>query len=162
YFEEAVRLDPRYAEAYAALADACVGRARAGAPPDQFFPRAGAAAQKALELNAASFEGQNALANVRFWWGLNWNEAQQDFRVALANNPSYAEAHHDYAWFLIAMGRTEQGLTSMRRAIELDPFSTRINMDAGWLLLEAHRFDDAIRQARRALELSPGLPEAEA
>ncbi len=162
FFEQAVRLDPRYAEAFAALADACVSRARAGAPPDQFLPRAATAAQKALELNAASFEAQNALANVRFWWDWNWNEAEQHFRIALANNSSYADAHHDYAWFLIAMGRTEQGLRSMRRAIELDPFSTRINMDAGWLLLEAHRFDEAMRQARRALELSPGLAEAEA
>jgi tetratricopeptide (TPR) repeat protein len=60
------------------------------------------------------------------------------------------------------MGRTEQGLSSLRRAITLDPLSARVNIDAGWLLLQAHRFDDAIRQARRALELEPGLEEAKA
>src|SRR5262249_59842581 len=129
-FGEGVRLDPRYADACSALADACVSRARSGGSPAEFFPRAAAAAQKALELNSASPEAHNALANTRFWFDWNWNDAEQHFRVALANNPSYAEAHHDYAWFLIAMGRTEQGLTSLRRAIDLDPFSVRINMDA--------------------------------
>ena len=162
YFEQAVRLDPKYADAYSALAEACIGRARSGSPPEEFFPRATAAAQKALELNSTSPEAHNALANARFWFDWNWTDAEQHFRIALANNPSYAEAHHDYAWFLVAMGRTEAALSSLRRAIELDPFSTRINMDAGWLLLQAHRFDDAIKQARRALELSPGLREAEA
>jgi TolB-like protein/DNA-binding winged helix-turn-helix (wHTH) protein/Tfp pilus assembly protein PilF len=162
FLEKAVQLDPRYADAYSALASAGVYRARSGGSPEEFFPKAAAAAKKALELNLSSFEAHNALANVRFWFDWNWGDAEQHFRVALANNPSYAEAHHDYAWFLVAMGRTEEGLTSLRRAIELDPFSARVNMDAGWLLLQAHRFEDAIKQARRALELSPGLPEAQA
>ena len=60
------------------------------------------------------------------------------------------------------MGRTEEGLTSLRRAIALDPLSARVNIDAGWLYLQAHRFDDAIRQARRARELEPNLAEANA
>ena len=162
FFEEAVKLDPRYTDAYAALADACVSMARAGGPPEKFFPRAAAAAEKALELNLSSPEAHNALANVRFWFDWNWADAEQHFRVALGTNPSFADAHHDYAWFLVAMGRTEEGLNSLRRAIELDPFSVRINMDAGWLLLQAHHFEDAIKQARRALELSPGLKEAQA
>ena len=162
FFEEAVRLDPRYSEAYAALAQACVAMARTGAPPDKLFPRAAAAADKALELNFSSAEAHTALANVRFWFDWNWVDAERHFRMALGTNPSFADAHHDYAWFLVAMGRTEEGLTSLRRAIDLDPFSVHINMDAGWLLLQAHRFEDAIKQARRALELSPGLREAQA
>jgi tetratricopeptide (TPR) repeat protein len=71
-------------------------------------------------------------------------------------------AHHDYAFFLVAMGRTKQGLTSLRRAIALDPLSARVDIDAGWLYLQAHRLDDAIQQARRARELEPGLAEANA
>jgi len=99
---------------------------------------------------------------VRFWFDWNWPEAERHFRIALGTNPSYAEAHHDYAWFLVAMGRTVEGLTSLRRAVELGPYSVRINMDAGWLMLEAHRFNDAVKQALRALELPPGLKEAQA
>ena len=62
----------------------------------------------------------------------------------------------------MALGRTEEGLTSLQRAIALDPLSARINIDSGWLLLQAHRFEEAIRQARRALDLEPGLAEAQA
>jgi len=80
----------------------------------------------------------------------------------MAINLSLPVAHHDYAFFLVAMGRTEQGLTSLRRAIALDPLSARVNIDAGWLYLQAHHFDDAIQQARRARELEPGLAEANA
>jgi tetratricopeptide (TPR) repeat protein len=60
------------------------------------------------------------------------------------------------------MGRRESALTTLRRAMALDPLSVRVNMDAGWLLLQAHHFDEAIAQAKRAQELQPGLREADA
>jgi Tfp pilus assembly protein PilF len=119
-------------------------------------------AEKALAINHSSAEAHNALANAFFWYEWNWPAAEEHFKRAIAINSSFSPAYHDYAFFLIAMGRTEQGLSSLRRAIALDPLSARVNIDAGWLLLQAHRFDEAIRQARRALELEPGLAEANA
>lgn len=159
-FESAVQLDAKYAEAYAALADSCVSLARSGDPPKVMFPRAAEAASKALELDETSAEAHNALGNVRFWHDWNWAAAEQQFARALTINPSYAAAHHDYAWYLVAMGRTEQSLISLRRAIALDPLSVRVNIDAGWLLQQAHRFQEAVVQARHAQELDPGLEEA--
>jgi tetratricopeptide (TPR) repeat protein len=162
YFEESARLDPRFDQAYSAAAEAYIAMGRSGnAPPDTFM-RARASAEKALSLNETNAEAHNALANALFWHDWNWPQAEQHFARAIALNPSLAVAHHDYAFFLVAMGRTEQGLTSLRRAIASDPLSARVNIDAGWLLLQAHRFDDAIRQARRAQELEPGLAEANA
>ncbi len=160
--EEAARLDPAFAEAHAAVAEASVSLARAGGPSQQLYGRARAAATRAIELHAASDEGHNALANVLFWKDWNWAEAERHFRRAVEINPSFAAAHHDYAWLLLATGRTEPGLDALRRAIAFDPLSARINIDAGWLLLQAHRFDQAARQARRALELEPGMAEATA
>ena len=162
YFQEAAKLDAKFAEPSVALAESYVSLGRTGSPPQSVFPLARTAAEHALELNERNAEAHNALANVFFWYEWNWPEAERHFARAIAINPSYSVAHHDYAFYLIAMGKPEQGLESLRRAIALDPLSTRVNMDAGWVLLHAHRFDDAIRQAKRALELEPGLPEANA
>jgi TolB-like protein/Tfp pilus assembly protein PilF len=159
-FEKAVSLDPRYADAWAALSGVCVAMARAGFPPRDVFPRAAEAAERALELNSASAEAQNALANVRFWFEWNAREADQTFRVALRSNPSFAPAHRDYAEFLAASGHGDEALQAMARALQLDPLSAGMNLDSAWLLLEAHRFDEAAAQARRTLDLSPGLKPA--
>jgi TolB-like protein/DNA-binding winged helix-turn-helix (wHTH) protein len=162
YFEQAAKLDPQFDLAYSAAAESYVMLGRSGSPSQEVFPQARAAAEKALAINEANAAAHNALANAFFWSEWNWKEAERHFTRAIALNPSYSQAHYDYAFFLVAMGRPEQGLTSLRRAIVSDPLSTHINMDAGWLYLQAHRFDDAIRQAKRALELEPGLTEATA
>ena len=137
--------------------------ARSGArPADDAFKQARTAAEKAVALSEADAEAHNALANSLFWREWQWSEAERHFQRAIAINPSFSLAHHDYAWFLVAVGRTEDGLAALRRAIALDPLSARINIDAGWLLLQAHRFADAAVQARRTLNLEPGLAEAQA
>lgn len=158
--EDAVRVDRRFVDAYSALADSCVSLARSGEPPQPMFTRAADAAGKALQLDEASAEAHDALANVQFWHDWNWPGAEQHFKRALTINASYAVAHHDYAWFLVAMGRTEQALISLRRSIALDPLSPRINIDAGWLLQYAHRYEEAVNQAKRARDLDPALEEA--
>ncbi len=162
YFEDSARLDPRFDQAYSAEAETYVSMGRSGATQPDTWTRARAAAEKALSINEANAESHNALANVFFWREWNWPLAEQHFVRSIAINPSFPEAHHDYAFFLVAMGRTEQGIASLKRAIALDPLSARVNIDAGWLYLQAHHFDDAIRQARRAQELEPGLAEANA
>jgi TolB-like protein/DNA-binding winged helix-turn-helix (wHTH) protein len=162
YLADATQLDPAFADAFAALASALVARGRSGALPAETFPRAKTAALAAIALNETNAEAHNALANELFWYDWNRSEAERHFQRAIAINPSFAAAHHDYAFLLVASGRTEEGVASLRRAIALDPLSAQVNIDAGWLLLQAHRFDEAIRQARRALELEPGMPEAQA
>jgi TolB-like protein/DNA-binding winged helix-turn-helix (wHTH) protein len=161
-FEESAKLDPRYDPALAALADTYIHLGRSGSPVKEMFPRARAAAEKALAINETNAEAHNALANVFFWYEWNWPLAEQHFKRALVINPSLPEAHHDYAFFQVAMGRTEQGLISLRRSLALDPLSARITIDSGWLLLQAHHYEEAIQSARRALELEPGLAEANA
>jgi len=162
FFEQATRRDESFSEAYAALAETFFALAQSARGGPDSFSRAKAAAESALRSDDSNAEAQNAIANVLFWHEWNWPEAERHFSRAIDINPSFALAQHDYAFFLVAMGRTEAALSSWRRAIAIDPLSTRVNIDGGWLLLQAHRFDDAIRQAQRALELSPGLEEANA
>ncbi len=162
FFEQASRLDPKFDQAYSGVAETFISLARAGSPQQDMFPRARAAAEKALAVRETNAEAHNAIANALFWYEWNWPQAETHFKRAIAINSSFSAAYHDYGFFLVAMGRTEQGLASLRRAIAMDPLSTRVNIDAGWLLLQAHRFDEAISQARRAQELEPGLAEAQA
>jgi tetratricopeptide (TPR) repeat protein len=162
WYQRAGDSDPSFAEPWAAMAETYIGLAMSGrVPGSDTYPKARAAAEHALRV-AESAEAHTAMADVSFWYDWNWNQARSHFERAIALNPSLARAHHDYAFYLVAMGRTEAGLASLRRAIAIDPLSPHVNLDAGWLLLQAHHFDEAIRQAKRALELEPGLTEANA
>ena len=147
---------PRFEEAGCpaarlALADTWIRLARAGRRED--WDRARAALTPAADL---------ARANLAFWRDWDWKTAEASYQAALRRHPGDPDAHHDYAWLLVARGRRAEGLASLQRAIALDPLSARVNIDAGWLYLQAGRFREAAAQARRALELDPSMNEARA
>jgi len=160
YFEEAVRLDPRFADAWAAVAEMYLVFTRTGRPTPDNFARVREAAGRALETESRHADAQNALANVLFWHDWKWREAEQSFQRALEWNPSLAIAHHDIAWLLLSRGRPNEAINALDRALALDPLSPRINIDAGWMNFYAGRFKQAAEQARRTLELEPGMTEA--
>ena len=163
FFEQSAQRDLAYADPWAGMAESYLTLAMSGAPdPIESLEKARAAAEHALRLNETAFEAHNALGAVLFWRDWNAPEALRHFTRAVALNPSYAKAHHDYAFLLVETGHAEAGVAELRRAIAIDPLSPRVNVDAGWLLLQAHRYDQAIEQARRALVLDPQLREAEA
>ncbi len=162
-FEESGKLDAAFADPLAEEAHIHVGLTMAGIyKPEDGFPKARGYAERALKIDEESAEAHDALASVLFWRDWNWSEARRHFERAIAINPSYAQAYHDYAFYQVATGHAEAGVASLRRAIAIDPLSPRVNVDAGWVLLQAHHFDQAIAQAKRALELEPGMGEAKA
>lgn len=161
FFQTAALSAPEFAAAHAALAETYVSMARSGGGPEA-FDKAKPAAEAALRLDPMNAEAHNALGNALFWHEWSWAAAEREFQAAIDANPSFAPAYHDHAFFLVAMGRREAGLSALRRAMALDPLSVRVTIDAGWLLLQAHSFEEAITQARRALELEPGLRAANA
>jgi DNA-binding winged helix-turn-helix (wHTH) protein/TolB-like protein/thioredoxin-like negative regulator of GroEL len=147
---------PRFEEAGCpaarlALADTWIRLARAGR--SEGWDRARAALTPAADL---------ARGNIAFWRDWDWKTAEASYQAALRRRPGDPDAHHDYAWLLVARGRRAEGLASLQRAIALDPLSARVNIDAGWLYLQAGRFHEAAAQARRALELDPSMNEARA
>jgi DNA-binding winged helix-turn-helix (wHTH) protein/TolB-like protein len=155
--------EAREAEPWAAMAAEQVGLGFSGrAPIAEALEKARDAARHALRIDEGNAEAHNALAMVLFWRDWKWRDAGREFARALEINPSFAQARHDYAFYLIAIGHAEAGVVSLRESIALDPLSARINVDAGWVLLQAHHFEEAIERARRALELQPGMKEAEA
>ncbi|HVG21545.1 MAG TPA: tetratricopeptide repeat protein, partial [Blastocatellia bacterium] len=153
---QAIGSDPNYALAYAGLADSynILASYSALAPKDA-FPRAKAAATKALELDDKLAEAHASLAFVKFGYDWDWAEAEKAFKRSLELNPGYAPAHQWYALYLAAMNRMDEAIAGMSRAGELDPLSLPINTNSGWIFYLARRFDKAIEMYHKTLELEP-------
>jgi TolB-like protein/Tfp pilus assembly protein PilF len=156
YFKQAIEEDPKYAQAYSGLADtfALLGDWQyAVMNPKEAFPKAKAAASKALELDGTLGEAHNSLAFVLdgFEWDLD--SGGREFRRAIELSPGYATAHHWYAWHLSLLNRYDEALAEIRKAENLDPLSLIINEDLAEILVLAHSYDESIRQSRKTIEM---------
>lgn len=156
YFNQAVEEDAKYPQAYSGLADtyALLGDWQyAVMTPKEALPKAKAAAIKALELDNNLGEAHNSLAFCLDGFDWNFAAAEKEFRRAIELNPSYATAHHWYAWHLSLLGRNSEAISEMKKAKDLDPLSLIINADLAELYLIAHSFDESIQQSRKTIEM---------
>jgi serine/threonine-protein kinase len=159
YLEQAVARDSGFARAWAALADAYILLVPyAGASREDTWPKARAAAQRALTLDSTLAEAHTSLAYGSMIYAWDWDAAEASFRRAIAADPDYATAHHWYADFLAGRGRLEEGAREMERAHELDPLSRIIGIELGWIYYQMRRNDEAEAQIRRTLALDPNYP----
>jgi TolB-like protein/DNA-binding winged helix-turn-helix (wHTH) protein/Flp pilus assembly protein TadD len=160
YFKQAIEEDPKYAPAYSGLADtyALLGDWQyAVMTPKEAFPKAKAAAIKALELDSTLGEAHNSLAFVLDGFDWNFDSAGKEFQRAIELSPGYATAHHWYAWHLTLLGRYDEAIVEMRKAENLDPLSLIINADLAELLVLAHSYDESIQQSRKTIEMDPNF-----
>jgi TolB-like protein/DNA-binding winged helix-turn-helix (wHTH) protein/Tfp pilus assembly protein PilF len=160
YFDQAIEKDPNYAQAYAGLADsyALLGDWEYGVlAPSEAYPKAKAAAIKALELDNALGEAHTSLAFSLDVFDWDWESAEKEFRRAIELNPGYATAHHWYAWHLSEMARNSEAIAEMRKAENLDPLSLIISADVAEILLVAHLNDEAIAQSRKTVDMDPNF-----
>ena len=153
YFEEAIRIDPNYAPAYAGLAD--YYRASLELAPLLSMPESEKYAKKALELDPSLSHAHLALGSVSFFGDWDWSRAETEFKRALELNPSDAEAHRTYSNFLAALGRESEAQAEIRQAQALDPLYITTQITAGWIFYFARHYDKAIERCRAALELDP-------
>ena len=156
-FEEAIGQEPRYALAYAGLADAynLIGT-WAVLPPREVMQKAKTAALTAQQLDETLAEAHTPLGFVRAVYDWDFTAAEREFQRALAFNPGYATAHHAYAMSCLApCGRLDEAFTEMKRALELDPLSLFINANFGLALNLARRYDEAVEQIHKTLDLEP-------
>jgi TolB-like protein/tetratricopeptide (TPR) repeat protein len=158
YFQQAIVADPNYALAYAGVADAYVLiPGYSGANPRDCYPKAIAAAKKALELDDTLAEARTSLALAIWYYDFDFSQANREFQRAIELNPNYAIAHQQYGNnTLSALGRFDDAIAEGKRAIELDPLSLVINADLGADYYFARRYDEAIAQLRKTLEMDPG------
>jgi len=157
YFQQAIRIDPRYALAYAGQADAYALLADANVlPAKEVLPKAREAAAKALELDETLAEAHTSLAWAKFHsW--DWTGAEREFRRAIQLNPGYLTAHLWYAEYLTARGRFDQAQAQLNRALQLNPASPVVSLASGYRFYYAHQQAQAIEQWQKTLAAEPAF-----
>ena len=160
YFEQAIVADPRFALAYAGLADAYALQVDyRGAPVREGFELAKRYARQALALDPTLAEVHSSLGWVLFIYDWDWDAATAAFQRALELDPGYATAHQWYSFVVMTQRSIDLALVEGHTALELDPASTSIRRSLGWLYYYARRYDDALRHLRRAIAMDPTSEE---
>jgi len=160
YFERAIRNEPRYAAAYAGLADSHLTLQDADfIQPRMAIRKAKQAAARALEIDGALAEAHISLAHAHFH-ELDWTTAQREFSRGIELNPSYATAHFYYANYLLTVGRSSEAIEEAGRARALDPVSLAAQTNVAVILCLAGQPDRAIEQCLAVLEIDPGYAPA--
>jgi len=160
YFQDAIAKDPHYALPYAGLAQSYITLEGYGfVPGRQAFPRAEAAALKALQLDEGLAEPHTALAVVFAHYNGDLVAAEKEFRRAIELSPNYATAHQWYAEEVLSQsGRHKEAIAEMKLALQLDPLSVAISTWYGAILHRAGEDDEAIAQLRKTIDAGSNLP----
>jgi TolB-like protein/Tfp pilus assembly protein PilF len=161
HFNTAIAKDPTFALAYAGLADSyAVLSTFAAVPPRECFPKARAAALKALEIDDNLGEAHAVLGEVKVLYDFDWAAAESEFKRAIELNPGYATAHQWYALYLARTGRFEEAIGEIKKAQQLDPLSLIVNSLVGSVFRFSRRYDEAIEQLRQTLAMDPSFGPA--
>jgi serine/threonine-protein kinase len=159
-YQEAIAKDPKFALAYAGIADAYNLLSQySSVSPREAFPKAKEAAEKALEIDDTLAEGYISRAFVKASYDWDWMGAEIDFNWAIGLNPNYATAYHWYGNFLTNIGRIDEGLTKLEKARELDPQSIPIRLDLGGDYYYARRYEQAMKIFKEVLKTDPNYPK---
>ena len=160
HFDRALQIDPNFALAYAAEAEAYVPLAVRGfRPPKELFAKAEGMATKALALDDTLPGAHNALAAVRFN-RYDWSGAEKEFKRSIELNPSYVPARLWHGYFLEALGQQSANLAERRLAQELDPLNLTAGSGVGTAYFYLGQYDKAIQEQRKTLELNPDFSMA--
>ena len=159
YFMQAIVRQPDYAQAYAGLADTYdLLREYTSMPSSEAFPRAIAAAKKAVELDDSLAEAHRALAFGLTNWEWDFGAGEREFKRAIALAPNDPVAHHWYATGpLLTQGRFPEALAEIERARQLDPTSNSILADKGLILLDAQREPEAVAVLKQVEATDPSF-----
>jgi TolB-like protein/Flp pilus assembly protein TadD len=155
FFQQAIEKDPRFALAYAGIADNYVLAADTYIAPREAFSKAKEAAQKAIELDDSLAEAHASLGFVHFHYDWDWAAADKECRRAIELNPQSAQSYMIYTHYLAGIGRFDEASTFGARGLELDPLSVSTHFFLGWSALFAGRNDEAIAKLSKAVELDP-------
>jgi tetratricopeptide (TPR) repeat protein/TolB-like protein len=155
-FQEALKLDPGFADAWAGLGSAYKRMPiAAGAPPQEAFPKAKEAANRALQLEPANAEAHSVLGTVAFWYDWDYPRAERLLRRALEIQPSSADSQLFLAHLLANLGRSDEALEQIRRARAFDPAWPLARAHEGHFLFMARRYDQALTHLNDSTKVDP-------
>jgi len=161
YYRQATELDPDYAVAYAAMAYCYL---QFGIyyyfPAKQVFPKAKAAATKALEIDDTLALAHSAIAGVHYQYDWDFESARQRTERALELAPNCSSSRGNYAGYFAVTGKMDRAIAEQKRVLELDPISFTQNVHLGLYYLRARQPEEARQQLLKTLEFSPEHPWA--
>jgi TolB-like protein/DNA-binding winged helix-turn-helix (wHTH) protein/Tfp pilus assembly protein PilF len=163
YFQQAIEKDPRFALAYAGMAEVYVEMADIGAtfklPPKEAYTLAKAAALKAVEMDDTLAEAHVSLGRIAFNYEWDWPGAEREFKRTIALKPDFAPVHHWYSHLLISQGRFEESLSESLRGLALDPLDVALNFHLGFHYWNARQYEQASTQLQKTLAMNPNHPD---
>lgn len=155
FYQQAIAIDPNYAEAYAALSRTYLYLNGNGFnDPKEMAAKGEAAARRALELDDSNAEVHLAMAGIKKN-AYDWAGADLEFRRAAELNPNLGAVPFYYSFFLITQGRIEEAILQAKRSRELDPLRRNVNQDMGFIYYFARQYDLALEQYNTGVELRP-------
>jgi len=160
-FEQAITLEPNYANAYAMAA---IGYAFLGATgqiqPNKAFQLVHTYSDKALQLDSSLAAGYVAKGSAYLLYDWKWKQAYDSLLKAIELNPAATEAHQMLSFYYTITGRKKEAVDIMERALQVDPLSPRVIQLLAETYLNAGRPDDALKQAEWLLEIHPHMRAA--
>ncbi len=153
YLQEAIDENPADPYAYAGMAEGYITWGHSLMPPEDVFPKALAAAKRAIQLDSTNAEGWAALSQYHTYFGWDWDLADYAFRKANDLNPNLAMNHYHRAWYLALFGRMNEAIAAHKKAQEIDPFSSLHTNWLGELYRMVGEYELALKQAEDASQL---------
>jgi adenylate cyclase len=156
FFQQALDIDPGFAQAYAGLGDAYLWLGwGAYLPGNEAFPKAGVYAQKALDLDSTLAYAYVISGSVQLWHDWNWKAAKESFERALQLNPSEGAALLDLGWYHAFTGNFPEAVRLVKKALDLDPLNLDYNVDLADIYRLSGNFKAALKTSQHTLELFP-------
>jgi len=156
YFDQAIAIDPTFALAYVGLSETYGASATNGwISPREGYPKAKAAAMKALQLDDSLSESHYAAGAIIMFYDLDWATAEQEYKRAIELNPGLELNYELYSYLLLALGRTDEAIAMANRGLQIAPLSVVLADDVASAYYIARRYDEAIQQYQKSVEVDP-------
>ena len=157
YYDQAIALDPNYASAYSGLAYNYISAEDWFIAPREAAPKARAAAQKALALQADNSDAHVVLGIIAHWYDWDWANAEREFKRASELDPNDPLPYAFNSWLLASIKRNDEAIAAARRAQQIDPVSGLVAACVGAVLMWSHEPEQALEQLKIARELDPNF-----